>query len=75
MLLPLILVGILYIYSSILSGPIIVHVHHWWLGYYVSFFTRYNTYISRISAAIFLGIAVEGIIDADYTRLFIIDKP
>ena len=75
MILPLLLIGSLYTYSNILSGSIIVHVHHWWLGYYVSFFTRYNTIISRISAAIFLGIAVEGIIDADNTRLFIIDKP
>ena len=51
----------------------VVHVHHWWIGFYVSFFTRYRWWLSRLCAPIFVGVAVEGIVDAPKLELFILD--
>ena len=73
MLLPPAIVGVLYLYSAMARGSIVVHVHHWWLSFYVSFFTRYRWWVSRVAAPIFLGVAVEGIVEAGQLALFIID--
>lgn len=73
MLLPPGIVGLLYLYASMGENGIVVHVHHWWLSFYVSFFTRHRWWVSRLAAPIFLGVAVEGIIEARQLALFIID--
>ena len=74
MLLPPAVVGLLYLYSAMEQDVIVVHVHHWWLSFYVSFFTRYRWWVSRLAAPIFLGVAVEGIMEAGQLALFIIDR-
>ena len=74
MMLPPAIVGLLYLYSSLVRGVLVVHVHHWWLSFYVSFFTRYRWWVSRVAAPIFLGVAVEGIMEAGQLALFIIDR-
>ena len=74
MALPPAIVGLLYLYSALVRDVLVVHVHHWWLSFYVSFFTRYRWWVSRLAAPIFLGVAVEGIMEAGQLALFIIDR-
>ncbi|KAJ1679482.1 hypothetical protein EV182_001956, partial [Spiromyces aspiralis] len=38
-----------------------VHIHHWQLFYIFAFFTRFDTFASRLCAGIVLGIYVHGI--------------
>lgn len=75
MLLPLGIIGMLYALALRFEGTrMVVHVHHWWIGFYVSFFTRYDVLASRLLAPIFIGVMVEGILDALHFRLFILDQ-
>ena len=45
----------------IIHTDIHLHIHHWFLSFYLSLFSRYPTLISRIFHAICMGIMVHGI--------------
>ena len=70
---PLLLVSALYAMTLTHQYRAKVHVHHWWLAWYASFFTRYEWPCSRFFAPILLGVYVEGVMEASHIDLFILD--